>query len=85
MQEERKVLDSAINNLFYTLEGFPPDSSQDGAFNYTISMLIHKLYPTTYRNINRVVGVLECVKQEYYRTVAAPYEDTKRIANGELF
>jgi len=35
--------------------------------------------------INEVIGVLECAKLELYRRVAAPYEERKRIENGEVY
>lgn len=38
-----------------------------------------------YRSINDVVGVLECAKLEFYRRLAAPYEDTKIIENGDVY
>jgi hypothetical protein len=31
-----------------------------------------------------ITGVLENIKQEYYRRVAEPYEDKKIIENGDI-
>lgn len=31
------------------------------------------------------MGVLECVKQEYYRRVAIPYEDQAKERNGDVY
>jgi hypothetical protein len=39
----------------------------------------------TYETLNAVIGVLECAKLEFYRRVAAPYEDTKIQQNGEVY
>ena len=39
----------------------------------------------TYANINEVIGAIECAKLEIYRRVAAPYEDQKAVANGDVF
>jgi hypothetical protein len=39
----------------------------------------------SYSKINEVIGVLECAKQELYRRVASPYEDSKKEANGDVF
>jgi hypothetical protein len=39
----------------------------------------------TYSTINEIVGVLECVKVEFYRRVAAIYEDKKRDENGDVY
>jgi hypothetical protein len=38
-----------------------------------------------YQNINDVVGALEGAKAEFYRRVAAPYEDTKIQQNGDVY
>ena len=39
----------------------------------------------TYGAINEVIGVLECVKLEMYRRLAAPYEDEKIKENGDVY
>ena len=31
------------------------------------------------------MGVLECAKLEAYRRIAVPYEDSKVVANGDLY
>jgi len=38
-----------------------------------------------YATINEVIGVLECVKQEFYRRLAAPYENLKMGENGDVY
>lgn len=38
-----------------------------------------------YQNINNVVGALDGAKLEFYRRVAAPYEDTKMFLNGDVY
>jgi hypothetical protein len=38
----------------------------------------------SYTNINAVIGVLECVKLELYRRLAASYEDKKVVENGDI-
>jgi len=37
-----------------------------------------------YFNYKRAVGMVECVKQEFYRVVVAPYEDEKREQHGDI-
>jgi hypothetical protein len=39
----------------------------------------------SYKSINDVIGVLECVKQEFYRRIAVPYEDKKIEQNGDIY
>lgn len=59
-----------------------------GELNYAIARLVdHYItkHGFCYNVINDVVGVLECHKLELYRRVAAPYEDSKRVQNGEVF
>ena len=59
-----------------------------GELNYVLakeidSYLIEK--GLNYSNINEVIGVLECLKLELYRRIAAPYEDKKILENGDVF
>ena len=59
-----------------------------GDLNYTISRLIdHYLshHGVAYMTLNEVIGVLECVKLELYRRVAAGYEDKKMAENGDVY
>jgi hypothetical protein len=37
-----------------------------------------------YERLNRAMGVLACVQAEFYRRVAAPYEDQKIAENGDV-
>lgn len=40
---------------------------------------------TSYTNLNEIVGVLECAKQEFYRRAVSPYEDEKIKENGDIY
>jgi len=58
-----------------------------GDLNYFITKICHiylKNKGLKYQNLNEVIGVLECAKQEFYRKIASPYEDKKRDENGEV-
>jgi hypothetical protein len=57
-----------------------------GEVNYVISSIIWELfkYKRSYTIGNNLIGVLECVKQEFYRRQLAPYEDKKIKENGDL-
>lgn len=86
--DDRKHLDEAINHLGHLIDvKFSPDI--DGAFNYAVSRLICICYgdmgDINYKKINAAIGVLECIKQEYYRRVAGPYEDNKKEINGDVY
>jgi hypothetical protein len=58
-----------------------------GELNYAITKACNDYLvpPLTYAGINTVVGVLECVKQELYRRLAAPYEDEACRKNGDVY
>lgn len=60
-----------------------------GTLNYCITKLLNAYLnncgPITYTAINDVIGVLECAKQEFYRRIAIPYEDKKKIENGDVY
>jgi hypothetical protein len=59
-----------------------------GELNYAITVLCIEYLTTRgkcYASINNVLGALEGAKQEFYRRVAAPYEDTKIKDNGDVY
>ena len=39
----------------------------------------------SYKTINDIVGALSCCGQEFYRRIAAPYENTKCKQNGDVY
>ena len=49
-----------------------------------MTKVLKGVYPLRYFYLNRAMGVLECIKQEFYRRVAAPYEDIKIVENGDV-
>lgn len=57
-----------------------------GDLNFFISKLIKVLFnrKPSYKAANNIIGVLECIKQEFYRTSVAPYEELKIIENGNI-
>jgi hypothetical protein len=61
--------------------------STPGELNYVITKLCDAYAgrPLSYRDVNEVIGVLECAKQEFYRMVASPYENRKRQENGNVY
>jgi hypothetical protein len=59
-----------------------------GELNYLVTMLAQSYlakHGTSYATINAVIGALECAKSEFYRRVAAPYEDKKIAENGDVY
>ena len=61
-------------------------AADDGSVNYAITRLLHGVYgrEVRYERLNRAMGVLGCVQAEFYRRVAAPYEDQKIAENGDV-
>jgi len=58
-----------------------------GALNYILTFIMLdciKVRGQSYATYNEVLGVLECMKQELYRRMVAPYEDAKREENGDV-
>ncbi len=82
-REARPELDDHMSALIEHIKSLPIED-QDGAFNYTVTRMITSIYPLRYFHINRAMGVLECIKQEFYRVVAGPYEDVKIKENGAV-
>jgi hypothetical protein len=74
--------------LDYIVDGLRAAERTPGELNYIISRLLHTyVYGNggiNYEKINVLIGVLGCAEREFYRTVAAPYEDEKRKANGDV-
>ncbi len=61
-----------------------------GELNYSITQMCRTFLKQpkdkpTYTHYNEIIGVLECVKQEFYRRACVPFEDNKRIANGDVY
>ena len=82
-RERRKELDAAIDELSDKLLMYGYENMGD--YNYVVSKLIHEYIIAVglrYKNFNDIVGMLECCKAEFIRTVVSPYEDEKLISNG---
>lgn len=58
-----------------------------GQLNYQITCLISRYVgkDPRYVHINDVLGALEGAKLEFYRRIAAPYEASKMVTNGEVY
>lgn len=90
-QEKRDRLDPIIEQLVQELIDLELDDETDnteGNLNYFVTRTLLMVYggrdSTRYANVNDAVGMLECIKQEYYRKVAGPYEDQKEFENGAV-
>lgn len=81
----RSSFDTNKNN--YLLEKL---SNEDflaiiGDINYSFSRILGGLMgDVSYSKIAMITGVLENIKQEFYRRVAEKYEDKKIVENGDI-
>ena len=69
----------------FDVSGLNPQTP--GELNYVISQLSAQYLQHKglgYTNCNEIIGVLDCVKQEFYRRITAPYEDIKINENGDI-
>lgn len=86
-QEDRDQVDRAIDNLVAQMRDFTEDEIE-GILNYSITRLLNEAMTKDghwrYKKINRAVGVLECLKMEFYRRLAAPYENAAIRKNNDL-
>ena len=80
---QRMPLDPLIEKLANAL----PETEFAGQLNYIISKIAaHLLHEKlSYARVNEIIGAVECAKQELYRRVAGPYEDTKIDQNGDVY
>lgn len=78
-QESRKRFDPHI-------EALVDQKVTVGELNYIISKMIWTLWnrKRSYTLANNLIGVLECVKAEFYRRFLSPYEDIKIQENGDV-
>lgn len=99
-EENRKILDPSVNSIVEVLKtcacsqslGHPYKSLSNeeflnilGDINYVFSRVISNLMgDKSYTKIAMITGVLENIKQEYYRRIAATYEDKKIVENGDI-
>lgn len=91
-EEERLELDNCINQMIKCISNNktnlnnPNDFSNFlGRINYCFTRIIMGVMSNvSYKNIAMVTGVLENIKQEFYRRIASPYEDLKIKENGDI-
>lgn len=85
--KEREQYEETIQSLVEDF--FHSGDNWRGDMNYVVSSIIARLIEKwqgpRYAQINDLIGVLECIKLELYRRVAAPYEDIKAEENGDVY
>lgn len=80
----RPEIDKTLEPLLEHLNTLPLEK-QDGAFSYTVTRILNSLYSKdNYFTLNRSMGSLSAVQDEWYRRKIAPYEDRKIQENGDV-
>ena len=82
-EPQRWELDDKIDELLDVVRNA---RQPEGAFNYVITRIAIDFFKRdrSYRTGNAVMGVLDCAAKEFYRRHLAPYEDAKRLENGDV-
>lgn len=91
-EEERLELDQCIDRMIACIKNTktslndPNDIKNHlGRINYSFSRILAGLMDRpSYNKIAMITGVLENIKQEFYRRIASPYEDLKIVQNGDI-
>ena len=91
-KDARKELDQ--NNCYFGHQTARRRPEIPGELNYVLTQTINTYIrdnlekscfaKLNYDALNEVIGVLECVKQEFYRRAIVPYEKDKAFQNGDL-
>jgi len=81
--KRREKYKEALEELIGILKSLPVEEV-DGELNYVVTKIIKEVYPLRYFHLNKAIGVLECIKLEFYRRVAALYEDEKMRESGDV-
>lgn len=90
-ETSRKILDQYIDDLSNAITNCSDNLDNEnvmtvlGDLNYCVSRLFGKVMGnTSYVKVAMLTGVLENIKQEFYRRVAVPYEEEKIVVNGDI-
>ena len=89
-ESARLELDDCIDNMVKCLTHGNDVSNEEftvllGEINYSFSRVLAKsMGETSYSKIAMITGVLENIKQEFYRRIAESYEDKKIVENGDI-
>ena len=75
---KRKILDPHIASLVEKIK-------TSGELNYVFTKLLLGQKPKCYEDYNRLIGVLESCKLEFYRRAVAKYELEKCELNGDVY
>lgn len=80
-KKDRKRFDAILSDLEAATQKISA-----GELNYLLSSVIWRIFENnkSYSKANELMGVLECVKQEFYARKVSPYEREKQEENGDI-
>jgi len=84
-QIKRDDIEASLRELIEDLEAH---GMQDGMLNYVFTRILlaySAFHGENYLTLQSTIGILECAKLEIYRRKIAPYEDSKRGLNGDVY
>jgi hypothetical protein len=84
-RDDKLIFDKPLSEL---LDVVLDRGLSNGELNYLITQLglmYLDRHGKSYNTISDVVKAMECAKLEFYRRVAAPYEDNKIRENGDVY
>ncbi len=82
---DKNKRDLVVDHLLYALKHEKDVGFKAGELNYCITTILNLTNPKTYSDYNTLIGVLECVKMEFYRRAIVPYENKKIKENGDVY
>ena len=81
-QEERDKIDTTLQKFVVDYSSF---LKNPGNLNFVLTKIaLAGLEKVSYTELNKIVGVLECVNLEFYRRLVSKYEDIKILENGDV-
>lgn len=91
-ENRRRELDEDIKNMVLSIRKNLIDNPTNAQFteylgdiNYCFSRVVAGIMDIpSYSKIAMITGVLENIKQEFYRRIAEKYEDDKIVTNGDI-
>lgn len=84
LYRDRPECDKAVESVVDLCDSIDWDI---GAINYIFSRILYAWFirRRNYATICTIMGTLRCVSDEFYRRIAAPYEDDKKHVNGDVY
>lgn len=86
IKADRTQFDPDIEKLISALTNKGFSKAKAGDLNYAFSKIVWTIFDRdpSYALANELMGMLDCVKQEFYRRKVSKYEDQKITENGDI-